>query len=247
MRRNRFFASLRMTAGVIAGLVALGSCSVKEDRSDAACWITVTAEETTSISAWYGSQRILDSHLGGLVDHMVPRGIVDLVASDGDFTAPEGQQMNELYAQLIKLDTDGEFAYAGIELKKQFANVFLDFKEEDNGRTEYDLQVTGTVSGADIHTLKPVEGRFLCVPEEFPDRGYRFRAPRQKDESMALLLQKDGETIDTIPLGELIRKAGFDWTQESLGDVSIICDLPAHTFTITVMEWGGTVTFNITI
>ena len=231
----------------IAGLVALGSCSVKEDRSDAACWITVTAETSTSLSAWYGSQRILDNHPGGLVDHMVPRGIVDLVASEGDFIAPEGQQMNELYAQLMKLDTDGEFAYAGVELKKQFANVYLAFKDTEDGRTDYELEVNGTVSGADIHTLKPVEGTFRCIPEESPDRGYRFRAPRQKDESLTLILQKDGEIVDTIPLGDLIRKAGFDWTKESLGDVSILCDLPAHTFTITVMEWEGPVSFEITI
>ena len=32
-----------------------------------------------------------------------------------------------------------------------------------------------------------------------------------------------------------------------LGDVSIICDLPAHSFTITVMEWEGPVTFEITM
>ena len=228
-------------------LAALCSCSVKEDRSDAACWITVRADDSTSLSAWYGSQRILDNHPGGLVDHMVPRGIVDLVASDGDFTVPEGQQMNELFAQLIRLDTDGEFAYARMELKKQFATVFLDFKDEDDGRTDYDLLVTGTVSGADPHTLKPVEGHFSCIPEEASDRGYRFRSPRQKDESLTLLLQKDGDTVETIPLGELIRKAGFDWAKESLGDVSILCDLPAHTFTITVMEWEGPVTFEITI
>ena len=62
-----------------------------------------------------------------------------------------------------------------------------------------------------------------------------------------LLLQKDGETVETIPLGELIRKAEFDWVKESLGDVRILCDLPAHTFTITVMEWEGPVTFEVTI
>ena len=227
--------------------ILLASCSVKEDRSDAPCWITVRAQKTTTLSAWYGSQRILDNHQGGLEDHMVPRGTVELVASDGEFIVPEGQQMDELYAQLIRLDTDGESAYAGVELKKQFATVFLEFKEEDDGRTGYDLLVTGTVSGADSHTLKPMEGRFRCVPEESPDRGYRFRAPRQKDESLTLLLQIDGVTVEEIPLGALIRKAGFNWTAESLGDVSILADLPAHTFTITVMEWEGPVTFDITI
>ncbi len=240
MRRIRCFAMLSMT-------ILLASCSVKEDRSDAPCWITVKADKSTSLSAWYGSQRILDNHQGGLEDHMVPRGTVDLVASEGGFTVPEGQQMDDLYAQLIRLDTDGESAYAGVELKKQFATVFLDFKEEDEGRTGYDLLVTGTVSGADTRTLKPVDGLFSCVPEESPDRGYRFRVPRQKDESLTILLRLDGKTVETIPLGALIRKAGFNWTAESLGDVSILADLPAHTFTITVMEWEGPVTFDITI
>ena len=232
----------------ILGLVALVSCPVKEDRSDCPCWITVIAGKTTSLSAWYGSQKILDNHSGGLVDHTVPRGVVDLVASEGNFTVPEGQQMSELFAQLQHLDTDGEFASTGIELKKQFAAVSIDFKDEDDGRTGYDLLVTGTVAGANTHTLAPVEGRFRCVPNPITDgRGYAFRAPRQKDESLTLQLQTEGETVDTIPLGELIRKAGFDWTRESLGDVAILCDLPARTFTISVMEWEGPVTFEITI
>ena len=232
----------------MAGLVALCSCSVKEDRSDCPCWITVTARETTSLSAWYGSQIILDNHSGGLVDHTVPRGIVDIVASEGSFTVPEGQQMSELFAQLQHLDTDGEFASTEIELKKQFTTVSIDFKDEDDGRTGYDLLVTGTVSGADTHTLAPVEGRFRCVPNPITDgRGYAFRAPRQKDESLTLQLLADDDTVDTIPLGELIRKAGFDWTRESLGDVAILCDIPARTFTISIMEWEGPVTFEITI
>ena len=45
----------------ILGLVALVSCSVKEDRSDCPCWITVIANESTSLSAWFGNQKILES------------------------------------------------------------------------------------------------------------------------------------------------------------------------------------------
>ena len=241
MRRIRCFAMLSMT-------ILLASCSVKEDRSDCPCWITVTANETMSLSAWYGSQKILDNHIGGLVDYTVPRGIVDLVASNGAFTVPVGEQMDELFAQLQHLDTDGEFANTGIELKKQFATVSIDFKDEDDGRTGYDLLVTGSVAGANPHTLEPQEGLFRCIPEPITEgRGYTFRAPRQKDESLTLLLQAEGETVDIIPLGELIRKAGFDWKRESLGDVAILCDLPARTFTISVMDWEGPVTFEITI
>ena len=51
----------------------------------------------------------------------------------------------------------------------------------------------------------------------------------------------------TLDLGYLVAKTGFDWKAESLGDIAILCDLPAHTFTITVKEWEGPVTFEITI
>ena len=241
MRRSAFIIG-------IAGLVALCSCSVKEDRSDCPCWITVTAKESTSISAWYGSQRILDNHSGGLVDHTVPRGVIDIVASEGSFTAPEGQQMGELFAQLQHLDTDGEFASAGIELKKQFAVVSVEYKDADDGRIDMQMEVVGTVCGSDKRTLQPKEGSFRCQMEDAPERGYRFRAPRQKDNSLIInRYAADGEMLDSIPLGELISKAGFDWTRESLGDVHILADIPAHTFTISVMEWDGPVIINITI
>jgi len=231
----------------ILGLAALVSCSVKEDRSDCPCWITVIADKAISLSAWYGNQRILDNHGGGLEDHTVPRGIVDLVASYGSFTVPEGEQMTELFAQLQHLNTNGETALTGIELQKQFATVYMDFKDEDDGRTGYDILIYGNYVGADIRTLAPVGGNFRCIPEEAPERGYMFRVPRQKDDSLSAVLSYNGNAVETIPVGELIRKAGFDWTSQSLGDVSILADLPAHTFTITIMEWEGPVTFEITI
>ena len=236
----------RLLMGIL-GLVALVSCSVKEDRSDCPCWITVIADKAISLSAWYGNQIILDNHNGGLEDHTVPRGIVDLVASYGSFTVPEGEQMTELFAQLQHLNTNGETALTGIELQKQFATVYLDFKEEEDGRTGYDIQINGNYVGADVRTLTPVEGNFRCTPDDAPERGYMFRVPRQKDDSLSAVLSYNGKDVETIPVGELIRKAGFDWTSQSLGDVSILADLPAHTFTITIMEWEGPVTFEITI
>ena len=56
----------------------------------------------------------------------------------------------------------------------------------------------------------------------------------------------DGEELSPIPLGQIIQKAGFDWTAENLGDVSILADLPAQTFQITVQDWYGPVTMTVT-
>ena len=207
----------------ILGLVALVSCSVKEDRGDCPCYLTVDAERAVSVDGWFGTRSLFNVN-GGFVDRQVPRGIVDIVASHGRFSVPEGQQMDSL------------------------ATIELDFKDEDDGRTDYDLLATGTISGVDVRSLNPVEGSFSFVPEPNTDgRGYAFRVPRQKDETLKLLLSKDGNIVETIDLGHLIAKTGFDWKAESLGDIAILCDLPAHTFTITVKDWDGPVIFNITI
>lgn len=231
----------------ILGLVALVSCSVKEERGDCPCYLTVDAERTVSVDGWFGARSLFNVN-GGFVDRQVPRGIVDIVASHGRFSVPEGQQMDSLFARRIPVDTDGESAYARVTLCKNFATIELDFKDEDDGRTDYDLLATGTISGVDVRSLNPVEGSFSFVPEPNTDgRGYAFRVPRQKDETLKLLLSKDGNIVETIDLGHLVAKTGFDWKAESLGDIAILCDLPAHTFTITVKEWEGPVTFNITI
>ena len=231
----------------ILGLVALVSCSVKEERGDCPCYLTVDAERTVSVDGWFGARSLFNVN-GGFVDRQVPRGIVDIVASHGRFSVPEGQQMDSLFARRIPVDTDGESAYARVTLCKNFATIELDFKDEDDGRTNYDLLATGTISGVDVRSLNPVEGSFSFVPEPNTDgRGYAFRVPRQKDETLKLLLSKDGNIVETIDLGHLVAKTGFDWKAESLGDIAILCDLPAHTFTITVKEWEGPVTFEITI
>ena len=236
----------RIMMGIL-GLVALVSCSVKEERGDCPCYLTVDAERTVSVDGWFGARSLFNVN-GGFVDRQVPRGIVDIVASHGRFSVPEGQQMDSLFARRIPVDTDGESAYARVTLCKNFATIELDFKDEDDGRTDYDLLATGTISGVDVRSLNPVEGSFSFVPEPNTDgRGYAFRVPRQKDETLKLLLSKDGNIVETIDLGHLVAKTGFDWKAESLGDIAILCDLPAHTFTITVKEWEGPVTFEITI
>ena len=231
----------------ILGLVALVSCSVKEDRSDCPCWLTVDADKAVSVNGWFGTRSLFDVK-GGFIDKMVPRGIVNVVASYGNFSVPEGQQMDSLFARRIPVDTDCESAFASVTLCKNFATIELDFKDEDDGRTTYDLLATGTVAGVNARTLEPEDGPFSCIPEPILDgRGYAFRVPRQKDESLNVTLSYNGKAVETIDLGYLIAKTGFDWKAENLGDIAILCDLPAHTFTITVKEWEGPVTFNITI
>lgn len=234
----------------LLGLVALASCSVKEDRSDCPCWLTVIADDGVSVSGWFGSITLFSAHMGRIEDYLVPRGSIELVASYGNFITPVGEQMDRLFAQRQNVNTWGETAKASVELCKNYATVEVDFKDEDDGHTGYDLLVSGTVCGADSRTLEPIEGVFRCVPipkTGSGERGYEFRVPRQKDKSLILTLSYLGNVVETIDLGYLIAKSGFDWSAESLGDVSIIADIPAMTFLVTIKEWEGPVSFSITI
>ena len=155
--------------------------------------------------------------------------------------------MDELFATALQVDTQCEEAEVIPFLNKQFARIYLEFKEADEGRLNIIMEVSGNVKGADKRTLEPVQGAFSCTLDDNPDGGYVFRAPRQKDNS--LLLNRwtaEGEELSPIPLGQIIQKAGFDWTAESLGDVSIMADMPTQTFQITVMDWYGPVTMTVT-
>ena len=109
--------------------------------------------------------------------------------------------MDELFAELLHVDTDGEKAFAKVQLKKQFTTVTLDFKDAENGRTDYDIIVKGNIQGTDYKTLEPKDGPFRCIPEAAPERGYQFRVPRQKDNSLTAELWSEDALVDTIPVG----------------------------------------------
>lgn len=189
-------------------------------------------------------------------EYLVPRGQIRLSAigdtghlaqSGNALCVVEGQQMDSLFARSALVDTRGETAREVLRLNKQFATVSLAFRGTDDGRGGYDIELTGNVAGVDCMTLEPVTGRFRCVAEADPEGGFRFRAPRQTDHSLEAAIYSDGGYVESIPLGELIARAGFDWGKEDLGDIRILADLPAHTFTITVMDWLGPVVMTVTI
>ena len=250
----------------ILGLMALCSCSVKEDRSDCPCWLTVDLSETNGayvqLKAWCPapvfSESIPRSQRNAFHEYRVPRGQVRLSAyreTPGLFlegevlSITEGSQMDSLFACTSLVDTDAEFAHETILLHKNFATVSVIFKDEENGRpADCRLDVSGTVAGVDVRTLEPIPGRFSCTAEEPLEGGFAFRVPRQMDADLnAALYSHDGILMESYPVGWLIQQAGFDWSKTDLSDVEILVDTPTASFTITVKEWDGPVSFSVTI
>ena len=248
-------------------MTVLFSCSVKEDRSDCPCYLEVDLSQTDAayvrLNAWCGmasvfSESVPRSRRDDFHEYRVPRGQVLLSAYretpglflNGNVLAiTEGSQMDSLFACTTRVDTDAEVVHETIRLQKNFTTVSVIFEDEADGRpADCRMEVYGTVAGVNARTLMPMSGRFFCIAGKADEGGYAFRLPRQMDaELSAVLYSPDGGLMDIYHLGDLIQKAGFDWSRESLGDIEIRVDKPEAGFTITVKEWDGPVSFSVTI
>ena len=237
-------------------IVTIASCSIKEDRSDCPCVLTVTLHETTGkvmISGWNDGRRIINDILKPddkeyTAKYRVPRdrcgisafrGYEELVLSNDVLLIPEGNQMSCLYASASVVDTDRETAEYEVSFKKNHVKVNLSFSDSDTGLSPYDIQVRSNVAGIDMKTLSPVMGNFVCTPEIKDGKGYEFVVPRQIDESLSIDLMRGNEKYDTIALGSIIASTGYDWAADDLADIDLVIDLPKGEISITVSGWDG--------
>ena len=248
-------------------LAVLTSCSIKEDRSLCPCLLEVDTKDLSSESVVVQLRRgevFLEESINRedyslLHEYKVPRGWVELSAVsgmknlgwDGDnyLRLARGRQMDSLYCRLSSIDTHGERAYDKIILHKNFATLTFSFIGSDSGRIDdFSLVIRGESVGVDLRDLSPIEGGFECVPSASDKGGYILRLPRQEPQSsLNMELLYDGVLYDTIDIGDLILRAGFDWKREDLGDIHIEANLPESEFKITVIQWEGPVTTSITI
>lgn len=247
-----------------AAVTFVSACSIKEDRSDCPCSLTVTLHETTEevmISGWSDGRRIINDILKPndkeyTAKYRVPRGRCEIsalkgyeefVLSDDVLLIPEGSQMSCLYACASEVDTDCETAECKVNFKKNHVKVNLSFSDTDTGLSPYDIQVRSNVAGIDMKTLSPVMGNFICTPEIKDGKGYEFVIPRQIDESLSIDLMRGNEKYDTIALGRIIASAGYDWTADELADIDLVIDLPRGEISITVSGWDGPFSTTVTI
>ena len=245
-------------------IVSIASCSIKEDRSECPCVLTVTLHETTGkvmISGWSDGRRIINDILKPddkecTAKYRVPRdrcvisafrGYEELVLSNDVLLIPEGSQMSCLYACASVIDTDSETSVYKVNFKKNHVKVNLSFRNSDTGLCPYNIQVRGTVAGIEMKTLSPVRGSFVCTPETNDGKGYEFVIPRQMDESLSVDLMRGNEKYDTIALGRIIASTGYDWTADELADIDLVIDLPRGEISITVSGWDGPFSTTVTI
>lgn len=247
--------------------IMVSSCSIKEDRTPCPCWLDIFLPETykctVGISLWQGNTQLLSEDIGytrfvPFLEKEVKRGFNRLSAfkNNGDLNLSAtsvkiepGQQCDSLYAYCDVVDCRGEFAMDTIVFHKQFATLSLQIVNPQEITYPYALTVKGNVSGIELTSLKPIEGAFKYTTALDEDYIGTCRLPRQKDSSLSLDMNKvdDGTLVDTIPLGELISRTGYNWSAEDLDDITITIDFAKAEIVVTVNEWQSEYTYEIEI
>ena len=246
-----------MYALPLAALIAIYSCSVKEDRSACPCIFTVdaggiAADEVTAICRDRNGNdhmRILHPAEGETKTEVkVPRGVVKVMAYSGNSVSvekedsiiiPFGHGADCLYADVAYADARGETAYEKISLYKQFTviNLKIDCAASDWRIEDCVLHVSSRTHGLSLLDLRPVAGGFSCTVHPDNNGIFSFRLPRQNDDESYCWLECDGKRSDSIALGHILREHSFDWSKRNLDDISLEVGLPSDVLSVTIVEW----------
>lgn len=245
---------MKAVFGLLAALVvypaALLSCSIKTDRSDCPCRLSIIMDSPMPQQNLQLTREKFPVMEKAIVKEDFSAGVcvVDVVRGKyvfsiccGSPVVSEGKQCDSLYvwSSMDMLDVNCEEAAIYPEMHKQFATLIMEISIENFGSGELDMRITGDVCGLDVSDLKPCPGRFACSPDQIGEGEFLARIPRQSNEDNALKaeLVRDGVTMAVLPLGEYIAYTGYDWSEQDLGDVYIQVSCIETEFGVEVMNW----------
>ena len=253
------------------------SCSVREDRSDCPCSLTLDLRELSASvpedafpvrwqllqGDWSDSGLLSeDDCTAGLFHVVVPRGGAQVYAVTGDegmfdhgLEIAPGHGCPPVRLWTAAVDARGETATAVVCLHKAYCRLTIHMHGAPAPRP-YRLILEGNVCGWDASGY-PLPGSFRCSPEPIPEQDYAVNLPRQTDDSLLLHIcagdasnaPGGAETtpLRTFALGHIIASAGYDWTAPDLPDLSLELDFAASSLSLRSDRWTRTLPFEITL
>ena len=253
---------------ILAALLSLAACSIKEDRTPCPCWLSIdftgVSQKNVNVAAW-GDGELFSERIA-VKDYLepesyektVPKGYVytsvvsgerDMVRSGSRLVIPLGHDADSIYAHAASVECLGEFARDTARLHKQFARIFVSVEIPQGHDYPYTFSACSDVSGMDMRDLSPVDGEFrydLTIGED--DIGM-FCVPRQNVDGsgLRLLIHDKGEAIETLPLAEWIDRMGYNWLKKDLDDIYIGVDYARAEVSITVQGWDEGYSFKVEI
>lgn len=189
----------------------------------------------------------------------VPRGYTRVGAysgltaggsDEGTIFWDNGVESDSLWAHTSVADCRRELAQDTVLLHKQWCTLGV-IAVNQRGDEGYNFRVEAPYAGMDVLTTEPVREEWLYssmmrLPE---GNRYEVRIPRQKAEdreAIRLYLQiPSGEEVENYPLGEVMERAGYDWTDEDLKDIDLKIDFVRLVITAVVIEWNEAINIEI--
>ena len=254
-------------------MAVLLSCSVKEDRSECPCFLTVDfgGVEAAGLAGMGLDSLVLAVRAGedyyaaegfALRDNVqeynlaVPKTQVDLLvacgAGRGDLspagvTIPEGSECPVLYLFTDSFSADAGEMRRTVTLHRNYCVLTVGMKTSFNALPRpFRVSLEGNVSGC-LMDGTPAEGVFNCFSSPSSGGLCHLNIPRQKDASLRLVIHfLDTGEVRSFPVGEYILRSGYDWRAPDLEDIFVEMDFSRSGLTVSSSDWKKTLSFDIT-
>lgn len=246
---------------ILALLLVVASCSVKEDRRDCPCWLDYHFQECSrqaiTVSAWNDGQIFTEPvdirDYPEFYERTVPKGYVTTTVHSGrtrmavrrdSLVIAQGYDCDSIFTHHNLVDCRYEFAHDTVRLHKQYSTVHLKMEKDTPGPYPFRLVVRGNVCGLNYLTNEPLLGVFRLPLVEKSDCYYEFRIPRQADDSLVMDIYRGDELIETLEFGRTIaeymaKEGTFNWNSLDLGDIYIGVDYARTRVTVQIEPWDS--------
>lgn len=253
----------RWTSYIMLMSLALGalSCTVKEDRSGAPCYLTVhlddadpegihgstvirTAHEGRNVSV---DTLVIEEHIPDGYDIIVPKGMNPISSVSGylncrydgsSLVVQRGTCFDRIFAYANLLDCRWDTYHDNITFSKQHAEIVIRPKTPVAGYYPYDMRIRGNTCGMDIYSLAPVVGPFDAYASRDRDGSLSTVVPRQADASLVLdIMRPDGTIEVSFQIGRMIEASGYDWTKTDLDDIVVTIDYASMDMSVKIVSW----------
>ena len=236
---------------ILVSLLLLSSCSIKENRAECPCALTL---ELTGLPvrpvvlgvAGEGFSLTEVIHADTVLVVPVPKG--DLAVSavggalaegDGSVRIPPGEEAPPLYLFHADVSTAAEQVVLPITLHKQFCTLELLFKGPPGYGPPFEVAVEGFYGGWQPDG-SPLTGGYSRRLLPGSDGRAVLRLPRQGDDSLLMHIVFSDQIVRTFALGSYIAASGFDWSAPDLEDLTLHVGISLTSVTVSTDLWSRT-------
>jgi len=240
---------------ILALVVSVTACTVKEDRMGCPCLVSVKTETSRNGVASFYDGLLLDTRKAIDAEHLtsgnnstrVSKGenIAAVVTGcdDMDFTVDDttvrctpGKECGEIYGFAKRYDASGDGALVYGVLFKQYAKI--DFTFVHSERYPYDVTFVAACNGINMTDMEGVPGTFIIALGLDSLNSCSVRVPRQSGhDDIRLRMSLDGKQRGVMNLSKYFLAAAYSWESDNLEDISVTIDFASMTIAVGVGDW----------